>query len=109
MSYTVQMVEVCTHLVVVYWTSVTSRSIFESGGDHLTAEQVTPVPTNVAMPCCLLRMEPARKNPGSFRLSFAVLCVSCSSTTATWLQSSSCRMISPPEEDASLCLGQKVR
>ena len=29
---------------------VTSHSMFESGGDRLTADQVIPVLTNVAMP-----------------------------------------------------------
>ena len=49
MSCTVQMVEVCTHSpVVVCWTSVISHSMFESGGDHLTANQVIPVLANVA-------------------------------------------------------------
>ena len=40
--------------IVVSWTSVTSHSMFESGGGHLTADQVTPVLTNVAEPCSLL-------------------------------------------------------
>ena len=39
-----------TFTIVVSWTSVTSHSMFESGGDRLTADQVIPVLTNVAMP-----------------------------------------------------------
>ena len=31
-----------TFIIVVYWTSVTSHSMFESGGDRLTADQVIP-------------------------------------------------------------------
>ena len=124
-----------TFTIVVYWTSVTSHSMFESGGDRLTADQVIPVLTNVAMPWCLLGIDPARTNPDSFRLSSVVLCVSCSRTTATWLESASCRMTSSlafvrpsalswntdipwfstvgmtarPEEGASLYLGLSVR
>ena len=37
-----------TFTIVVSWTSVTSHSMF--GGDRLTADQVIPVLTNVAMP-----------------------------------------------------------
>ena len=71
---------------------MTSLSMFESGGDRLTADQVRPILTNVAMPYCLLGIDTARRNPGSFRLSSVVLCVSC--TTATWLESASCFMTS---------------
>ena len=39
-----------TLTIVVYWTSMTSHSMFESGGDRLTANQVIPVLTNVAIP-----------------------------------------------------------
>ena len=73
---------------------MTSHSMFESGGDRLTADQVIPTLTNVAMPCCLLGIDPARRNPGSVRLSSVVLCGSCSSTTATRLESASPRMTS---------------
>ena len=82
------------YTLIVPWTSVTSHSMFESGGDRLTADRFIPVLTNVAMSCCLLGIDPSRRNPGSFRLSSAVLCVSCSSTTATRLKSASCRMTS---------------
>ena len=37
-----------TFTIVVSWTSVTSHSMFESSGDHLTADQVIPALTNVA-------------------------------------------------------------
>ena len=83
-----------TFTIVVSWTSVTSHSMFESGGDRLTADQVIPVLTNVAIPRCLLGIDPARRNPGSFRSSSLVRCVSCSRTTATLLESASCRMTS---------------
>ena len=83
-----------TFTIVVSWTSVTSHSMFESGGDRLTTDQIIPVLTNVAMSCYLLGMYPPRRNPGSFRLSSVVLCVCCSSTTTTWLESASCRMTS---------------
>ena len=112
-----------------------SHSMFESGGDRLTADQNIPVLTNVAIPWCLLGIDPARRNPGRFRLSSVVLCVSCSSTTATWLESASCHMTSSlallipsalswstdrpwfstvgmtarPEEGASLYIGLSVR
>ena len=39
-----------TFTIVVYWTSVTSHSMFESDGDRLTADQVILVLTNVAIP-----------------------------------------------------------
>ena len=39
-----------TFTIVVSWTSVTSHSMFESGGDRLTADQVIPVLMNVAIP-----------------------------------------------------------
>ena len=65
---------------------MTSHSMFESGGNRLTAGQVIPVLTNVAMPRCLLGIDPVGKTLGSFRLSSAVMCVCCSSTTATWLE-----------------------
>ena len=42
-----------------------------------------PVLTNVAIPWCFLGIDPARRNPGSFRLSSIFRCVSCSRTTAT--------------------------
>ena len=87
------------------------------------------------MPWCLLGIDPARRNLGSFRFSSVVLCVSCSRTTATWLETASCRMTSSlalvrpsalrwstdrpwfstvgmtarPEEGASLYLGLSVR
>ena len=73
---------------------MTSHSMFESGGDRLTADQVIPVLTNVAMPWRLLGIDPARRNPGNFRLSSVVLCVSCSRTIDTWMESASCRMTS---------------
>ena len=39
-----------TFTIVVSWTNVTGHSMFESGGDRLTADQVIPVLTNVAIP-----------------------------------------------------------
>ena len=39
-----------TFTIVVYCTSATSHSMFESDGDRLTADQVIPVLTNVAIP-----------------------------------------------------------
>ena len=39
-----------TFTIVAYLTSVTSHSMFEPGGDRLTADQVIHVLTNVAMP-----------------------------------------------------------
>ena len=39
-----------TFTIVVSWTSVTSHSMFESGGDRLTADQVILVLTNVDRP-----------------------------------------------------------
>ena len=39
-----------TFTVVVSWTSMTSHSMFESGGDRLTSDQVIHNLTNVAMP-----------------------------------------------------------
>ena len=68
-----------TFPIVVSWTSVTSHSIFESCGDRLTADQVISVMPNVAMPCCLLGINPARRNSCSFRLASGILCVSCCS------------------------------
>ena len=39
-----------TFTIVVYCTSVTSHSAFEPGENSLTADQVIPVQTNVAIP-----------------------------------------------------------
>ena len=39
-----------TFTIVVYRTSVTSHSMFESAGDRLAAEQFIPVLTNVSIP-----------------------------------------------------------
>ena len=104
-----------TFTIVVSWTYVTS----ESGGDRLTSNQVIPVLKNVAMLCCLLGIDPARRTPGSHltgtgELSYAfefgvgeTLGIELKYTDRPGF--SMVGVTARPEEDASLYLDLSVR
>ena len=83
-----------TLINIVSWTFMASHYMLEPGGHWLMVVQFICSITKVARPCFLLRMEPARMNPGSFTPSATALCVSCRRTTANLFMKASCWMIS---------------
>ena len=58
-----------TFTTVVYWTSVTSHSMFESGGNRLTADQCYTCSDECCHAVMFIGIDPARRTPGCFRLS----------------------------------------
>ena len=78
----------------VSWILVTSHSMLQPDGDWLVAVQLNPSRTRVAIPCVLLWMDPARRNPGSLRLFSETQCVSCRRTTATLMETARCLITS---------------